>query len=315
MTATARVLGDDTMLEAGEIDRQPGDPPDVPMSWARKVTGSNVGGMLNPEDVLADDFVRARLGLEFPDGEDGEPVLTIGEDVLEAMNGLWKQCMIVKVLRRNIAISVLSRRLREMWKPKGVMYLMDLPRQFFMVMFEHEDEYLAALTGGPWRVFGCYRVVQAWSPSFDPLKEEIETTLVWIRLANIPINFYHRSILLGIAKGLGNPIKVDLTTLHCERAPFARICVEVNPKKPLKGTILINGERYFVAYEGLTNFCSKCGLYGHLVHSYPQGRKEKSVEAVVLAQESSRVPPVLPNDEIKEVMDSRGLVELVGRDN
>lgn len=110
-------------------------------------------------------------------------------------------------------------------------------------------------------------MVQAWSPHFDPLKSEIETTPVWVRLSNIPVNFYHKAILMGIAKGLGKPVRVDATTLNFERARFARVCVEVNLKKSLKGSVLINGERYFVSYEGLTNICSLCGLYGHLVHS------------------------------------------------
>lgn len=269
-------LGDDTMMEAGDLTRPLGDPPDVPVSWTSKVMRSNVGGMPRPEDVLADEFVTVRLDLEFLNGEDGEPVITIGHEVLEAMNGIWKQYMIVKMFGRNIAISVLSRRLRDMWKPKGAMYVMDLPRQFFMVRFEEEEEYMAALMGGPWKVFGNYLMVQAWTPNFDPTIEEIETTSVWVRLANIPINFYHKSILMGIARGLGKPIRVDLTTLQCERARFARICVEVNLKKPLKGTIFINGERYYVSYEGLSSICSKCGLYGHLVHSCPQERTDEN---------------------------------------
>lgn len=125
-----------------------GDPPDAAASWVTKVVGSNASGKLTPETVLDDVFVEERLSLEFPDGEDGEPVITIGREVLDTMNGLWKNCMIVKVLERNISISVLSRRLWEMWKPRGAMYVMDLPRQFFMVRFEAEEEYLAALTGG-----------------------------------------------------------------------------------------------------------------------------------------------------------------------
>ncbi|CAL9223761.1 unnamed protein product, partial [Arabidopsis halleri] len=165
--------------------------------------------MLTPEDVLDEAFVMERLRLEFPNGEEGEPVITIGEEVLNAMNGLWKRCMIVKVLGRHVSVSVLSRRLREMWKPTKAMYIMDLPRQFFMIRFESDEEYMAALTGGPWRVFGSYLLVQAWSPDFDPLRDEIATTPVWVRISNIPVNFYHRSILMGIAKSLGNPIKVD----------------------------------------------------------------------------------------------------------
>ncbi|KAG7579199.1 hypothetical protein ISN45_Aa03g033600 [Arabidopsis thaliana x Arabidopsis arenosa] len=251
---------DTTMTDIGERVRPP-DPPDVGGSWVNKVVGSNAGGRLSPEAVLNEEFVAARVSLDFPDGEDGEPVITIGKEVLDVMNGLWKQCMIVKVLGKNISIAALSRRLRELWKPQGAMHVMDLPRHFFMVRFESEEEYLMALTGGPWRVFGNYLMVQAWSPSFDPLKDDIATTPVWIRLSNIPVNFYHKTILMGIARGLGRPVKVDLTTLNFERARFARVCVEVDLKKPLKGSVVINGERYYVSYEGLSNICSGCGLF------------------------------------------------------
>ena len=271
------VAQDATMMEVGDRDRPPGDPPDPRGSWAEKVAGNLCGGMERPESVLSDEFVRARMEVAFPDGEDGEPVITIGKEVLEAMNGLWKRCMVVKVLGRNISIAVVSRKLRELWKPKGGMFVMDLPRQFFMIRFEKEEEYMEALTGGPWRVFGSYLLVRAWSPEFDPLRDEITTTPVWVRLSNVPVTFYHQSIIMGIASGVRNPIKVDMNTLNRERGRFARICVEVDLKKPLKGTVLINGERYFVAYEGLANVCSLCGLYGHLVHTCPKRPKENVV--------------------------------------
>lgn len=123
----ARVLGSEvyeaTMMDVGERDRPPGDPPDGRGSWVQKVVGSNEGGMPTPEEVLGETFVLERLRLDFPDGEDGEPVITIGDEVLSAMNGLWKRCMIVKVLGRHVSVSVLSKRLREMWKPASAMYV------------------------------------------------------------------------------------------------------------------------------------------------------------------------------------------------
>lgn len=290
-----RVLSDQdaTMTDIGEKGRPPGDPPDGMGSWVTKVTGTFVGGRPVPESILNEEFVTARLSVEFPNGEDGEPVITIGKEVIEAMNGLWKQCMIVKVLGRSIPIAVLTRKLKEMWRPRAVMSVMDLPRQFFMVRFEEEDEYLTALTGGPWRAFGSYLMVQAWSPEFEPMRDDIVTTPVWVRLSNIPVNLYHKSILMGIAKGLGKPLKVDATTLNFERARFARVCVEVNLSKPLKGSVIINGERFFVAYEGLTNICSKCGIYGHLVHSCPLGAPAPTIQALppnVVEQPNASTP-------------------------
>lgn len=266
-----------TMMDTREKGRPPGEPPDGPTSWVKKVTGSGGGGIRSPEEVLDEDFVMDRLSLEFPNGEDGEPVITIGREVIDAMNGLWKKCIIAKVLGRNVSVSVLSRKLKELWKPVGAMSVMDLPRQFFMIRFALEEEYMGALTGEPWRVFGSYLLVQAWAPEFDPLRDEIATTPVWIRLSNLPVTFYHKAILMGIAKGLGNSVKVDLTTLKFERARFARVCVEVNLKRPLKVTVMVNGERYYVSYEGLNTICSKCGMYGHLVHTCPQANLDKVV--------------------------------------
>lgn len=228
------------------------------------------------EEVVDEEFVKSRLTLEFPNGEDGEPVITIGEEVLTAMNSLWKRCMIVRVLGRSVPLPSLTRKLKELWKPNGSMLVMDLPRNFFMVRFEVEEEYMNTLSGGPWRAFGSCLLVQAWTPEFDPLRDEIVTTPVWVRLSHIPVNLYHRAILMGIAKGLGRPIKVDLTTLKFERARFARICVEVNLNKPLKGTVMINGERYGVSYEGISTICSTCGMYGHLAYACPRKIVERA---------------------------------------
>ncbi|KAG7552429.1 hypothetical protein ISN45_Aa06g030300 [Arabidopsis thaliana x Arabidopsis arenosa] len=139
------------------------------------------------------------------------------------------------------------------------------------------EEYLAALMSGAWKAFGSYLTAQAWSPDFDPLRDDIVTTPVWVRLSNVPLNFYHKLVMMGIARGLGKPIKVTLTTLNFERARFARVCVKVNLMKPLKGIVMINGERYFVSYEGLSNICSMCGMYGHLVHACPQAVLSKEI--------------------------------------
>lgn len=284
--ATRVSEGGDQDASMEDVGRPPGVTIVASTSFAEKVKDSNGGGLPVPERELDDEFVASRMAVEFPDGEDGEPVITIGQEVLTAMNGLWKQCLIVKVLSRHIPIAALTRKLRELWKPKGGMSVLDLPRQFFMVRFEAEEDYMVAVTGGPWRLFGSMLMVQAWTPEFDPLRDDIETTPVWVRMASLPVNFYHRAILMGIAEGLGKPIRVDLTTLKFERARFARVCVEVNLKKPLKGTVMVNGERYYVSYEGLSNICPVCGVYGHVVTACP---KKVSDQMATMALEKTTV--------------------------
>ncbi|KAL9816759.1 hypothetical protein AtNW77_Chr4g0281601 [Arabidopsis thaliana] len=67
------------LMDVGEKERPLGDPPDSMGSWASKVRRSVGGGILKPENVIDDAFVCERVRLEFPNGEDGEPVITIGK--------------------------------------------------------------------------------------------------------------------------------------------------------------------------------------------------------------------------------------------
>ncbi|XP_048611518.1 uncharacterized protein LOC111198274 [Brassica napus] len=247
---------DATMMDVGERARPPGDPPDAAASYASKGVGTNGGGMPVPESLIDDVFVSERLRVEFPNGEDGEPSITIEPEVLEAMNGMWKQCMIVRVLGRNVPISALSKKLRGYGTLK--------------------EEW------GPWRAFGSYLMVRAWSPEFDPLRDDIVTT-------------------------------------PFERARFARVCVEVNLAKPLKGTVLINGERYFVAYEGLAEICSKCGIYGHLVDGCPRTITEILAEVAIQteAQSATRSPtrqePIVQENGFTPVRSSRRGTQILPR--
>jgi len=118
------------------------------------------------------------MNVEFLTGADGEAIITIGQEILDAMNDLYLQCLVVKVLGRHITIVDLNRRLRELWKPNGGMSVLNLPRSFFMVKFDLEEDYLAAATGDPWRVLGSILMIRAWSSDFNPIRDEIVTTSV-----------------------------------------------------------------------------------------------------------------------------------------
>lgn len=63
-----------------------------------KVRGSSRGGVPVLKTMLADDFVAAQIRVDFPGGKEGDALVTIGQEVLEEMNGLYRQCMMLKVL-------------------------------------------------------------------------------------------------------------------------------------------------------------------------------------------------------------------------
>ncbi|KAL0688861.1 hypothetical protein Bca4012_088538 [Brassica carinata] len=93
---------DATMMDVGERARPPGDPPDAAASYASKVVGTNGGGMPVLESLIDDVFVSERLRVEFPNGEDGEPSITIEPEVLEAMNGMWRRMVLLRERDSNL---------------------------------------------------------------------------------------------------------------------------------------------------------------------------------------------------------------------
>ncbi|CAN0917279.1 hypothetical protein LINGRAHAP2_LOCUS30196 [Linum grandiflorum] len=56
--------------------------------------------------------------------------------------------------------------------------------------------------------------------------------------------------------------EVDRATKEGARAKYARVCVEIDLTKPLLPKYKVDGTKYLVVYEGLTNLCTNCGKYG-----------------------------------------------------
>ncbi|KAI9119911.1 hypothetical protein K1719_009300 [Acacia pycnantha] len=58
----------------------------------------------------------------------------------------------------------------KLWARKGVFSLIHLGNGFFVVKFTNQDDYINALTGGPWLIFDHYLTVRPWEPNFHPMK-------------------------------------------------------------------------------------------------------------------------------------------------
>ncbi|MQM14522.1 hypothetical protein Taro_047453 [Colocasia esculenta] len=78
--------------------------------------------------------------------------------------------------------------------------------------------------------------VQRWTPRLNPAELKVEALAVWIRLPNLPLEFWDRKCIFAIASAAGRPIKVDNLTLKGEKRFFARgwrrqLATEVNTSK------------------------------------------------------------------------------------
>ena len=78
--------------------------------------------------------------------------------------------------------------------------------------FDEVKDYHHALMDGPWFVGDQYLHVQAWEADFHPHIAKISTTVVWIRLEQLPIEYYHTEFLKHVGHKLGKLLKVDAIT-------------------------------------------------------------------------------------------------------
>ncbi|XP_057426286.1 uncharacterized protein LOC130719691 [Lotus japonicus] len=173
-------------------------------------------------------------------------------------------CLVIKLLGKHIGYTALCEKLRLIWRPTGGMEVTDVHHGYFMVRFDSEMDREKAMTGAPWLIYDHYLSVKPWTKDFVAADEKINTTMVWIRIPGLGMQFYDEDILLTLATGVGTPIKVDMNTADMRLGKFARICVEIDLDKPVVGTLRLRGTWYNIEYEGLHLLCSKCGCYGHL---------------------------------------------------
>jgi hypothetical protein len=199
------------------------------------------------------------------------PQFILSEKEEKRIQKPWRQGLIVKLMGRQIGYKALETRLKQIWVRKGVIAIIDLGGEYFLVYFTNEEDYNHALEDGPWMIYDHYLIAREWSPNFHPSDATIEKAAVWVRIPDLPIEYYDAKVLHYIGDRIGETVKVDRNTIFQKRGKYARVCVEVDLNKPLLAMFELKGKIYKVEYEGLHMLCRSCGKFGH----YVEGCSEK----------------------------------------
>lgn len=191
------------------------------------------------------------------------PVVQISEKELTEWYKEWKLTLIINVLGKKVNFRVLENKINRDWARSGPVDIIDMPRRFYTVRFTNEDDYKHVLLEGPWMVAEHYILIQRWRPNFLKSARSQSRVAVWVRIPELPLEFYHDRFFAKVGAILGVLLKVDrLTSIH-SRGQFARVCVEVDLSKPLIPQVEVLGEVINLEYEGLHSVCFSCGIFGH----------------------------------------------------
>lgn len=71
---------------------------------------------------------------------------------------------------------------------------------------------------------------------------------------------------------------MDDTTLATTQGKFARVCIELDLKKPLQSRYRTRGREWKLQYEGLQDICFICRKYGHRDRGFPLRAPKKPVQ-------------------------------------
>ncbi|XP_072087059.1 uncharacterized protein At4g02000-like [Arachis hypogaea] len=150
-----------------------------------------------------------------------------------------------------------------MWIKEGMLTLIFVSNEFFLVRFTELEDYNWVLKGGPWLIFDHYLAVQRWRSDFNPSVEQLTKIAAWVRIPDLPIEYYDKYVMRIISNVIGKTLKTYYNTAEQARGKFALICVELDLAKPLRPKFKIKGRPVHVEYEGLHTICFHCGRIGH----------------------------------------------------
>ncbi|XP_028085909.1 uncharacterized protein LOC114286879 [Camellia sinensis] len=188
------------------------------------------------DDEIAGDFAEVRVSLS--------------KEEKRRLRLPWRNALIVKLLGKSVSFPFMCDRLQQMWGAMGDVKVVDLGSDFFLVRLSNRDDYDHVLFDGPWVIAGHYLSIRKWRPEFRPSEASISTIAAWVRLPEIPIEYFDEEILKKVGNIIGRTIKVDLNTILVKRGKFARLCVEIDLRKPLRSRVLIGSRWQRVEYEG-----------------------------------------------------------------
>nr|XP_016507425.1 PREDICTED: uncharacterized protein LOC107825104 [Nicotiana tabacum] len=119
------------------------------------------------------------------------------------------------------------------------------------------------LSNGPWFINGFHFLVQKWEPHFVASEAKQLKSAVWIRLPQLPTEFYDSTILQKIGNKIEKLLRIDACTSSALRGRYARLCVEVSMESPVKPFVYIGNYKQQIQYEGENFLYKNCGRLGH----------------------------------------------------
>ncbi|GLJ27743.1 hypothetical protein SUGI_0544530 [Cryptomeria japonica] len=209
-------------------------------------------------------------------------------DDIDDSNTVWKNhAIIARVVGPKFPRKIIRSWIDENWGKHIIIKF--LPKNFFVAIFADGSERDRTLGLKNWFLNEHPLYLQPWMPNFDPTTLAVYEKPIWIRLYNLPIEYWNESCLEKIGRTLGTLLELDEEIIENDLYTYARM--KVAAIKLIPSSIFLfsaNGdweqhievEKDIIAYAkcgtSKTHNVDRCRIYVRKAHSKHQ-RKTKQV--------------------------------------
>lgn len=185
------------------------------------------------------------------------------------------------------------------WQKQGKVRGVALSRERFQFIFDHEHDLLEVLEKGVHTSNDWTLVLDRWM-EFPP-PDYLQYILVWVRIRNIPVNYYTEEAITALGELAGEVKVVAFDPDKPQREDYVRVQVRLNVSRPLRTSKVVNlpeGGTSVVCYnyERIRKRCFECQSLNH----------EKQVCPVIVGRRRNQ-----SNERRAKAMEDREIVQPV----
>ncbi|GAV83002.1 DUF4283 domain-containing protein/zf-CCHC_4 domain-containing protein, partial [Cephalotus follicularis] len=129
-------------------------------------------------------------------------------------------------------------------------------------------------------IWGYHLALRRWTKGMSLKLEECNTIPVWVKLSNVPIQFWTKTGLSYIASVLGRPLYMDAPTTNRHTLTYARVCVDMATSSPFPSIILLDLDdgvttTIGVEYPWRPQACTMCKVFDHSNKTCPKATRRE----------------------------------------
>ncbi|GLJ47766.1 hypothetical protein SUGI_1008880 [Cryptomeria japonica] len=164
--------------------------------------------------------------------ESSEPEMDIVlPEEIEDDIALWSEMVVIgRFIGARISRLQTRAKVKENWSQDVVLKF--IPKGFFIVVFREETVRNRILNQQNWFFGSAHLYLQPWQSNFDLVPLAMYKEPIWIRLYNLPMEYWGESSLECIGRSLGTLLEVDEDIIENGSYLYARIKIAVIKKVP-----------------------------------------------------------------------------------